>query len=247
MTPYKAKTLSYPGLAKMFSNFPSDLIRAPIGAWALSLVVDLGTNSPSIVGTAFPIEKGVLLTAKHVLPEFQNTTESTCLSRTLVALQRRPGRKSINWRIRNSIVHKTADLAVLFADPIGSDLDLWSPSWRVSRDAPRVGEWIGAFGNVDSNCRIAERHSNGGGVVEVGNEGRASFGLVNQLYPSHRDRMLPCPCFQAGAHIMSGMSGGPVFDERGEICGIVSTGFDGGAIAFIVTLRPSLSEIYRIN
>ena len=42
-------------------------------------------------------------------------------------------------------------------------------------------------------------------------------------------------------------SGGPVFDKNGSLCGIVSSGFEGAASSHVVTLGPSLAEIYPVN
>lgn len=73
------------------------------------------------------------------------------------------------------------------------------------------------------------RNLNGGGIIEIINEGQANFGVVNNVYNGYRDRvMLPCPCFEVGVNFGSRMSGGPVFDEQGKICGIVSSSIEGG-------------------
>lgn len=75
------------GLKKIFSNFPPRIMNVPISAWTLSIVVDVGTDSPFIVSTAFPIRDGVLVTAKHILREFQDATEPVHIDRTLSVLQ----------------------------------------------------------------------------------------------------------------------------------------------------------------
>ena len=234
------------GLKKIFSNFPPGIMNVPISAWTLSIIVDMGTDSPFIVGTAFPIRDGVLVTAKHILREFQDATEPVHTDRTLSALQILPRNRFITWRITGTIVHKNADLAVLFAAPNENGTEFWIPPWTISQDAPRKGEWVGAFGNVESSCHIVSRNSNGGGIVEVINKGQANFGVVNNVYDDCRDQvMLPCPCFEIGVNFGSGMSGGPVFDEQGKICGIVSSSIEGGSSSYAVTLWPSLSQIYN--
>ena len=59
--------------------------------------------------------------------------------------------------------------------------------------------------------------------------------------------MLPCPCFEVSADLGAGMSGGPVFDKNGSLCGIVSSGFEGAASSHVVTVGSSLAEIYPVN
>ena len=233
------------GAEKIFSNFPPSIMNVPIAAWTLPIVVDVGTDNPFVVGTAFPISNGVLVTAKHILREFQEATEPVNIDRTVTALQILPGNRFVTWRITRTIVHKTADLAILFAPPNEDGTDVWIPSWEISQVAPRKDEWVGAFGHVEGGCRIVSRNSRGGGTIEIGSGGQANFGLVKYVYYDYRDRvMLPCPCFEIGASFSSGMSGGPVFDERGKICGIVSSSIEGESSSHAVTLWPTLSEIY---
>ena len=233
-------------LKKIFSNFPPSIMNVPIFAWTLPIVVDVGTDHPFIVGTAFPISNGVLVTAKHVLREFQEATESVSIDRTVSALQILPRNRFVTWRTTRAIVHKTADLAILFSAPNEDGTDLWIPSWTISQIAPREDEWVGAFGYVEGSCQIVSRNSEGGGTIEVSNRGQANFGVVKNVYDDYRDRvMLPCPCFEVGASFSPGMSGGPVFDERGRICGVVSSSIEGGSSSHAVTLRPTLSQIYN--
>ncbi len=242
------RTITSPelGLRKVISNLPPMMMEVPISAWTLSMIVDVGTNNPYIVGTAFPIGNGVLLTAKHILNEYWNATESFHMDRTLSAFQILPGNRFITWRITGTIVHKTADLAVLFAAPNVDGEEFWFPSWKICKNEPRKDEWAGAFGNVKGTCQIVSRNADGGGIIEVRNKGQGNFGVINNVYNEYRDRiMLPCPCFEIGVSFGPGMSGGPVFNEQGEICGIVSSSIEGSSSSHAVTLWPSLSQIYQ--
>lgn len=63
-----------------------------------------------------------------------------------------------------------------------------------------------------------------------------SRGVVNVLYQDGRDTFrdydgnftgkLPTVCFETSARFDAGMSGGPVFDPTGAVCGVISTGLD---------------------
>ncbi|MGH6689639.1 MAG: trypsin-like peptidase domain-containing protein [Gammaproteobacteria bacterium] len=51
---------------------------------------------------------------------------------------------------------------------------------------------------------------------------RSTTGEVIAVSPAFRDRgMLSFPCFETNARFDPGMSGGPLFNERGRICGLI--------------------------
>ena len=236
--------------SKLLTNLPSDLMNISTSSWHFRLVVDVGTDDPLIVGTAFPVDPNTLVTAKHVITEVHNATEHMHLDRTLVAVQVLPGNRFISWQITEIRAHETADLMLLCVDPKANrhNPPLWVPPWRIRRTAPRRGEWAMAIGYVEGTLRISSRNPNGGGVIEISDKGQMNFGIVKTVYKEKRDSvMLPCPCFEVGANFGAGMSGGPVFDKRGRLCGIVASGVDSIeelASSFAVTLWPSLSYLY---
>jgi hypothetical protein len=56
-----------------------------------------------------------------------------------------------------------------------------------------------------------------------------------------RDRVLmPFPCFQINARFDGGMSGGPLVDRSGRICGIVSRSFEGLPVGYAAIPWPLL-------
>lgn len=216
-------------------------------SWHFRLVTDVGTDDPLIVGTAFPIGQKTLVTAKHVLEETWEAKENLDIKRNLFAVQALPQNRIILWVITQVIAHKTADLMLLYVDPEANrhNPTLWVPPWRARRNAPHKGEMVMAVGYVKGKLRIASRNPNGGGVLEMSDQGQMNFGMVKTVHNKSRDRvMLPCPCFEIGASFGPGMSGGPVFDRKGRICGIVSTGIEGAVSSYAVTLGPSLPELF---
>lgn len=233
--------------AKLMNKLPSDLKNVSTSSWYFRLVVGVGTDDPFIVGTAFPIGKTTLVTAKHVLDETWNARENMEINRNLVAVQALSENRVILWTITQAIAHKTADLMLLYVDPEANrhNPPLWVPPWRVRENAPRKGEMVMAIGYIEGRLRIASRNPNGGGVLAISDQGQINFGMVRTVHDKGRDRvMLPCPCFEIGASFSPGMSGGPVFDKNGKLCGIVSTGIEGAESSYAVTLGPSLSELF---
>ncbi len=74
----------------------------------------------------------------------------------------------------------------------------------------------------------------GGAVSEVDNgleydlEGLLiGVGEVTEIYPEGRDRsVMPYPCVEVRCLTKGGMSGGPAFDARGRLIGVLSTSFE---------------------
>ena len=232
--------------SNLLKNLPSDLMNVSTSSWHFRLVVDVGTDDPSIVGTAFPIGQQTLVTAKHVVEEAWEAKEDMEVDRPLFAVQALTENRIVLYKITQMLAHKAADLMLLYVDPEANMYNpaLWVPPWKILRNAPHKGEMVMAIGYVKGKLRIASRKPNGGGVLEMSDQGEMDFGMVRTVHNKGRDRvMLPCPCFEVGASFRPGMSGGPVFDKKGRLCGIVSTGIEGAVSSYAVTLWPSLSDL----
>ena len=245
---HKIKIPAEWGLEGFFSEWPPELLDLQTSELLLRLVADINTD-PKIVGTATVISDGVMLTAKHVLEEWWDATEPGAVNRSLTALQHLRGNRFFTWQGSESTVHKNADMAVFRVVPSNKNKGThrWVYPPRIRPDAPREGDWIVAFGYTKGKLQ-ASRNPDGSAHLEVADQPRASFGVVKKVYETYRDRvMLPCPCFEVSADLGAGMSGGPVFDKNGSLCGIVSSGFEGAASSHVVTLGPSLAEIYPVN
>ena len=232
---------------KLIKKLPSDLMNVSTSSWHFRLITDVGTDDPLVVGTAFPIGQRTLVTAKHVFEEAWEANDNTVSHRNMFAVQALTKDRVILWTITEMIAHRTADLMLLHVDPEANKRNppLWIPPWRVRSSAPRKGEMVMAIGYIEGRLRIASRNKNGGGVLEISDRGQIEFGMIRTVHRKSRDRvMLPCPCFEIGASFSPGMSGGPVFDKNGRICGIVSTGIQNAVSSYAVTLAPSLPELF---
>jgi hypothetical protein len=80
--------------------------------------------------------------------------------------------------------------------------------------------------------------------MELNDEPMASVGIVREIFDSRRDLYgMPWPCYQVSARFDAGMSGGPVYDETGSLCGLVCSNIDGSHIdgepvSYVTTLWP---------
>jgi hypothetical protein len=109
--------------------------------------------------------------------------------------------------------------------------------------APEIGERVAAFGYRRSSIQVS-KNAAGGNHIDLNDEPMTSVGVVREVYEWKRDSaVLPFPCYYVGARFDAGMSGGPVFDETGALCGIVCTNLDashlvGEPVSYVSTLWP---------
>jgi hypothetical protein len=128
-----------------------------------------------------------------------------------------------------------SDLALLRAGMLKDNVRHEFPICRLSARVPKTGTHLTAMGysqftvsadTTTENLReIAFKHNfsvSTGRVLEVYREGRDTFRDLDGRYTG----TLPTVCFETSARFEPGMSGGPVMDEDGAICGIVSTGLE---------------------
>ncbi len=110
-----------------------------------------------------------------------------------------------------------ADISVLHTQPLSEELHTLSLDFNT--DQLKIGDLVVAVGypKIDTT---AEKFPSI--VVHVAEGMFASYGRVTALYPEGRDRTNSTPVFEVDAHWPSGMSGGPVFNAKGHVIGLVS-------------------------
>ncbi len=221
----------------------------PLSEAGLRLVADIYTDQARVLGSAIVIAGNLILTAKHVLDGLFSTIEmgpAAQIEHHLAAFQLLPGPRYIIWDIAGGILDPTSDLALfqLATNPGMSDPEI-PISWRqprVNPFAPDIGERIFAFGYRNSSV-VVSRNAQGGSHIELNDEPMTSVGVVKEIHKWRRDALLPFPCYQVSARFDGGMSGGPVFDETGSLCGIVCSNLagshlDGEPVSYVTTLWP---------
>lgn len=114
-----------------------------------------------------------------------------------------------------------ADLSVLMllSPPVPEDVQTLPV--RMRGRVPRVGETVVAVGFPE----LPRAQANLDDVERAYTEGmQASYGRVLDVHPKGRGRNFPV--FVVDAEWPHGMSEGPVFNQNGEVVGLVSTDFD---------------------
>lgn len=90
----------------------------------------------------------------------------------------------------------------------------------------RVGTRIAAFGYHSASIELSEEDDEQI-IFEWNDPSTTSVGEVIQVYDERRESvMLPFPCFQTNARFKYGMSGGPIFNDSGQLCGLICTSME---------------------
>lgn len=200
---------------------------------------------------------GHLITAWHVIAD--NIGKDGVDEGPIVAIQTLPDRTLIVRSLKQSIRHKTFDLALSETAP-ESPAPPTIPH-MMTLEGPAVGSHIHTHSFLDPHQTFSNEKVSGvstfvyrgeGHIPEkdlhfdVGYMARVSVGKVVERFPAGRDSvMLPFPCFQSDMPLYGANSGGPVFDEKGRVCGINCTSYEGADISFHASLEGVLSLTAR--
>jgi serine protease Do len=152
--------------------------------------------------------------------------------------------------LQNRDAENAADIAILRTErhPIGSYVD--SLPMRLSGKVPCVGDTVIAIGFPHLSSSTTSQ-----GLHELSNlEMQAGYGKIVNLHPNGNTKTNPTPVIEVEADWVSGMSGGPVFNESGEAIGLVSRSLSPGgdsvvgtayavSFHFLPTLLPWLNDV----
>jgi hypothetical protein len=205
-----------------------------------------------LIGTGFWItEKGHLLTAWHVIAD--NIGDDGVDRGPIYAVQTLADRKLVVRVLRKSCQHKLYDLAL--SETLGPGGYHSDPTWTFAMTAlePKVGDSVSTYSFLAFDQKFdGEKHQGASidwfeGTFEIPEiqliyqlryATRINYGQVLEIFPEGRDSViLPFPCFRSDIPIYGANSGGPVFNEAGQVCGVNCTSYEGQDISFHVSLK----------
>jgi Trypsin-like peptidase domain len=194
---------------------------------AMPMVSGSDESDLSVLGTAVLVAPKLVLAAEHVIAEiFHQFTGAAPAKATgelpfgvqLIQTWKGP-ETTIRWDVMHYWMADPLDIAVLGIEPaqdLPSDFR-WSPP-RLDVLPPSVGSQIKACGYPASQVRLE------GEEAKIRLQPHAASGAVQEIHPQFRDTFrMKFPCFRTNARFDGAMSGGPVFNERGRLVGLVSS------------------------
>lgn len=233
-------------------TFKQSGLEQPITKFASPLVSHQGNNW-IIYGTCIMIAPGFAITAKHVIEELIKTFENINLdhppgeehdilgSHNSYVFQIVDGKTGYRWDVRQYFLSANSDICYLRMNPMFKySLLPVSQKITVTLHAPEIGERIVAFGYPRSEISTQELE------ITTKVTPMTAIGKVIEVFPEGRDRMLPFPVFRTSARFDAGMSGGPVFNNSGKLCGIICSNmapFEAGHdhISYVSLIWPSMN------
>ncbi len=216
-------------------------------------------NEIWISGTGVYIGANLILTAKHVIKDYYERftstrlTKDTPLEMRIFCIQYEDKSKPIYlWKVVGVTLSESSDIAILETCPFDEKTAQLTSTEKfkpvLSLKPPNIGDKVCAIGFRKSEIIDVVPDSKGRYIAARAIPS-TSIGEVKEIFELLRDRgSLDFPCFQVNFRLDGSMSGGPVLNENGEICGIVCSSLPAQCeeeehISYITSLWP----LFRIT
>lgn len=210
------------------------------------LTVDKADGYLTGLGTAFLVDPfGTFVTAEHVLKDHFESPEAreTAVAAALYGMGLvygtvgmrseyfAPVRGAMMWRSVKPEAHPligskspprmVADVMRFHVDSSRVPGPQEAPPLpiRLSGRRPSIGDRVMAIGYPELTCL---RHESPEKLMRYTERMYGAVGTITGLLPEGRGTTYPWPLIEVEAHWRSGMSGGPVINEAGEVIGLVS-------------------------
>lgn len=219
------------GLSTRFSEF-------------VFLLVGMDGEVASPLGSGFFIAPGVAMTARHVLKGFWDEfqiyhkfpklkTEVEANFKVLALQFFGDKSEPAVWYVEKTWISEFTDTAFLYLKPHNDKAKgyIWREQLELSMFEPRVGERIFAFGYPDSEVELQTQPTF---TANWKLKPTLSTGKVKTVYKRCRDRgLLTWPSIETNARFDHGMSGGPVFNDKEQVCAVVCDGIGSEEAGYI--------------
>lgn len=194
-------------------------------------------NGHHTYGSGVMVGPGLALCAAHVLHEHDFYGKLQRGEATLVVQAPLPDGGMLLWTVLRIALVPDSDLAVLsmaLSSRYPEDRRFMT-AWLTTR-MPVLGDVLTVTGLSAAGDGTEAIASN----TRIEMAPQCQLGRVIDRYPNGRDRRLPGPCLAVECAVPGGTSGGPVFDNRGYLVGLLSASYDGAEISFVSHVWPAL-------
>jgi len=219
-----------------------------------------------VSGTGVIVAPHLAITAKHVIEDFINKFTASNIERNLATGKNNEtiedinifivqygegGKKLYVWRVYQVYFCLQSDIVYLYFLPVNSEANEYKwAKCKMELNPPKIGDKIAGFGfhNSSSEMVTSEKKT----VLHWDNSGATTTGQVTDVFPVQRDSSrLNFPCFQTDAQFEGGMSGGPIFNEEGHLCGLICASIPATEefpehVSFVTLLWPSMITQLKI-
>lgn len=204
-------------------------------------------------GTAVIIGERLAITAKHLFDDDWN--KNLCEFSVVASQVRDGGNVGALWYVERVFPAPHSDIVILFLTPVSGSQSAVDYEWKnapiLNPRPPPVGEAIWGFGYPGSEAK-STKESN---ILSVAWSDQPSIttGEVIEVHDLCRETFLyRYPCFRTNARFDGGMSGGPVFNSRGELCGLIWGGLppEGEGLdhaSYVSTLWPFMGTMMNLR
>lgn len=199
------------------------------------LLIGIDDEMAKPLGSGFFIAPGVAMTARHVVKSFWDEFEiykkfpklkaEVEANFKVLALQFF-GDKSepAVWYIEKTWISEFTDTAFLYLKPHNDKAKayVWRDQLELSMLEPTIGDQVFAFGYPDSEFELQTQPTPSASWKL---KPTLSTGQVTAVHERYRDRgLLAWPAIETDSRFDHGMSGGPVFNDKEQVCGVVCDG-----------------------
>lgn len=192
-------------------------------------------NSHSVEGSGVIVAPGVALSAFHVVDSKLGEIKAGLIGSICTAIT---SNGLLIWRISKFTIVPNSDLVILslsFATNLPPENTF--NQIIISTRLPKIGENLLIAGFRSSEIEYKREN---GDILSVSGNVLACNGKVTERYPNRRDNfMLRWPTLEINCPSFGGMSGGPVFDSKGLLVGLLCSSIDDGP-SYVSLIWPAL-------
>lgn len=236
-------------------SFKTQPIDTPMSEFAMRItVVEVDEDWEIIriywLGTCISISSNLVMTAKHVIDQYMTDAkkmdEGKCWIWILQILNIESSCSYAIWEIEDIWTFQNTDIALLHLLPYNEEAGIYMKDWRhmwIDIIPPPVWSRVVWFWYHNSEGKVT-RNDSGGVNIAFDDVRSVTAWEVIEIYEPMRDRIMnPYPCYRVNTKFELGMSGGPIMNGKGKVCGIICSSFKENnssedAISYVSTLWP---------